>query len=653
MPSVKASSTMDVLRMGGSEETQRNCQEHIQRQIDEQRESTRQMLSNPEEWPDVAKEKIQEMAGGCSLSNEELTKVAMAMLDEIPDESLVEASRDASNRGRLRNQTELTFLERTHTLLPPFQQCRSVLEVIHGLDARDEGTVNRMMEQALDIVHDTWVTNPIMFDPLWETLGNGTIDMHEFDPINEFISLYITDATTATMKEPPLASLDKPTGTLEFFDYTSRFYWSAAYSLKNLAMKNRVLCLEWNVGGVTDLCRTMQDSSVDRRGRGWPTKFQRIFASNIPDYVGMLSFFTEVIPVLEESTEDVSTFMHTNILLNTGIWKDYAHYIYSSTAIPELDQVTQILGVQCTSGNSVWADNDWTWAKSSLRATKEDIRLWLHRLFFNVILPAERDPNNMIREVCPQTIVTFLRTCNHCVQVLRYPTHWIAGVLDELLCLSGKRQLKTIAQVPQTFPNAFEEEEEIRNINVSSFLLEFCTHVTIWMNEQTFRSGLMPLETLKLPTTPVFLYELEAGFVEVSNDPKGHTRHGIPFVSCLGAVLEPKKRKEEEIPGMPGDNEMFDMFGQMMKDMMQMMKSKGQSIRNDVLTKGADCFQILSCVEWTYYSSGGRDRNCLRFVMPQSMFEARGCDYVSILRTDGWYRVGKPIQLRRARRVDI
>jgi hypothetical protein len=41
---------------------------------------------------------------------------------------------------------------------------------------------------------------------------------------------------------------------------------------------------------------------VDRQEKGLATVFQRIFASNIPDFTGLLSLFCDVMPRLEDST---------------------------------------------------------------------------------------------------------------------------------------------------------------------------------------------------------------------------------------------------------------------------------------------------------------------------------------------------------------
>jgi len=143
---------------------------------------------------------------------------------------------------------------------------------------------------------------------------------------------------------------------------------------------------------------------------------------------------------------------------------------------------------------------------------------------------------------------------------------------------------------------------------------------------------------------PMFLsFELAV----FSSDPWHQAEVGLYAANCLGLVLERQKPK-------PGDDnqdscdEDFGFLSTMMARMKAMTSSEKETIRGAVLSQGAKSFQILSCARST-----PMDKNIgIRFYMSPSDYGAYRLYYVSILRTDGWFRVGKPVQLLQAQLLD-
>lgn len=70
-----------------------------------------------------------------------------------------------------------------------------------------------------------------------------------------------------------------------------------------------------------------------------------------------------------------------------------------------------------------------------------------------------------------------------------------------------------------------------------------------------------------------------------------------------------------------------------------------ESIRPMILSKGAKAFTLLSCAKWDYRWNGTTEINRVQFVMSQSEFEKYKDYYISLVRTDAWFRVGNPIRL--------
>mmetsp|Transcript_4631 Transcript_4631/g.8244 ORF Transcript_4631/g.8244 Transcript_4631/m.8244 type:complete len:95 (-) Transcript_4631:66-350(-) len=91
------------------------------------------------------------------------------------------------------------------------------------------------------------------------------------------------------------------------------------------------------------------------------------------------------------------------------------------------------------------------------------------------------------------------------------------------------------------------------------------------------------------------------------------------------------------------------MMQNMMNGMMNNMMGESESIRDQILKEGSKRFHLLSCLEWEAVDLG--ESNCLRFCMAQKDFDELKYHYVSLFHTDGWFRVGKPVQLLKAKPV--
>lgn len=140
----------------------------------------------------------------------------------------------------------------------------------------------------------------------------------------------------------------------------------------------------------------------------------------------------------------------------------------SSTAIPELVGVEAIMGFHLSSENSVWAQHYWTWSNDSTRVSREELSTWLHRLYVQIVLPAERESMNMVREECPNTIATFVSVCDFLIRVRHFPARWIVLAIEALLQGNGQKFL-SLARPPSKLPNRYEPLETAEMINLSFF----------------------------------------------------------------------------------------------------------------------------------------------------------------------------------------
>jgi hypothetical protein len=90
------------------------------------------------------------------------------------------------------------------------------------------------------------------------------------------------------------------------------------------------------------------------------------------------------------------------------------------------------------------------------------------------------------------------------------------------------------------------------------------------------------------------------------------------------------------------------MMSRFMSGMMMGGLLSGDPVHDDVLSFGAPCYVVLSCVECTN-DSNDNNKQKVSFLMTRKAFEKYQYHFVSLLRTDSWIRVqsgrGRPFRL--------
>jgi len=465
-----------------------------------------------------------------------------------------------------------------------------------------------------------------------------------------------------TAPKAPMCPVELECDGRGLFHYTSLFFWNVGFALSEL-VNDEALHLEIFVGPVTAVSRSIRSHAQQKRrqNQNWPSKFHRINVSNIPDYVGMLSIFKDVMPLLHRSTPKLDTFLKARILLNSCVWDDYAQYIQSSTAIPTLHDVKRLLGLELRSKNSCWVQNYWTWSECSegACATRDELTTWLRNLYVNVVTPPERNACNKVHKAYPCTVASFVGMCDFLVQVLQYPAHWIVSILDDIL--KGKaRKFSVISPMSVTPPNndmnkhghrkqqnvKISPKEEKLSLDLSAFSMELETQLALWI----CRNGSSKLNTVKLPSrivdsnvNPVNCYVLEAEFQSLASLSTGNFN-----IKCLGIVLEPTLASSSAV--MDG---FMEHFAHVMKTEAPLSRS-GVVIRDQILRQGDRSFHVFSCIRFENIYWKNSDTQRVTFWMPASLFDKYKSYYVSLIRTDSWRRINRPglvVQLRDARQL--
>jgi len=522
---------------------------------------------------------------------------------------------------------EGSFLRETHVVLPPKNSAdKSPLKGVFEKAHFARGPNKDQYEEARKIIDDEWKTNPVVIDPSWLAMNGGAAPYMNFDPISGFMNqFYMNDEVEDLLLE------DEGEKT-EFFDYFATFFWNVGSALTSL-VNDEILYLELSVGGLTCFCRDILTTSELRDKRTWPCKFQRIFVSNIPDYIGMLPFVTEVMPLMHNTDE---SYLMSNVMMNTGIWKNYSHYVFSATAIPQLKEVSPLLGYQPVGKDCVWGEQQWVASPNAKHVSRDELTLWLHRLYLSIMFPSQRDSFCVMREECPYSINMFFRVCTHLVEYRNYPSHWIAGVLDEILASS--KNFTTSALISTNTPKTFKREDKICTYNLSSFLLEFKTHLRMWLQSKA-NGWLLPFNTRGLPSF-VRKYSLSRRFLMISNVfTQSFYAKGNCLSNSLGFILSKESKRV---------NHRLDMLSAMMRRLPGLdmpLASQDSLLRDEIMERGADMHHVFTCMEWSVSftknaypdeSSEPKQIQTVSFWMDDRIFKELSAYSFNLIRTDSW-----------------
>lgn len=149
------------------------------------------------------------------------------------------------------------------------------------------------------------------------------------------------------------------------------------------------------------MIRTFHVSSKARSNRQF---FDQIRFSNIGDYTGYLAVLTHATPVLKreitcKQSDDVVQHggqISSNVLLNTGMWKTFEHYLYHHSFC-DFQQVQRYFQLQFTGENDAYEEHSWRYSTkcidnetSSMTQQKAEFKRWMQDILLNILLPSQK-----------------------------------------------------------------------------------------------------------------------------------------------------------------------------------------------------------------------------------------------------------------------
>lgn len=536
------------------------------------------------------------------------------------------------------------FLQETKCLNPPLGPSDEMKEETSSFVLGENGSTKEEAIEAINeykpYIREKWVANPVQIDPLYWYFTDGSKAIDEFNPVLQFPEGFLTQEVISFMSQPPPDIKDAKTreekekvlNNISLFNNLIRYYWHVGRAVADLSGKTTI---EIALGSIL----SFGDTASDRDGNALPTKYHRITLSNIPDYTGMLSFFVKIAPLLSLKSNSITPCIQSNCLLNTGLWKSFDDYIFSTTALgyKEAEAVFRLkVADQEPSiwGMTVWEqDDDDNESIGSLPLSHEELRAWLHRLFLSNILPVDRDANSLIREERASNLSLFLQTLSHCVNHLGMPAHFIASILEELL---KKKTLVTKATLSNESPAPYLGSKDVskKRFVVSAFQTDLTNQTAIFLQNNML--GFRLLDTSFLPTQKASLYELKLGGISPEYSQSWAFAYGsVSSCMSLGFMLQKKKGSDEyDISTAAGNgnngNPMFMMMAMMQGGGMPGQK-KSSKLRRDLLSSGDEIGHVFSCMNWDLSSQTAS------FWMCEDVFEKFSAYRFRLIRTDGWF----------------
>lgn len=317
----------------------------------------------------------------------------------------------------------------------------------------------------------------------------------------------------------PLTMIQRSHGVLNHF---VAFFQFVAQSVAPIRPK---VTIEFVVGEMTDTFERLSHGFL-RHEYGkmgkldpsmFPSKFDAVHMSNIPDYVGgPLTTFLHGLPLLRNDSSE----MMSMVLRNTTVWTTHDQFLAEYTLLADRRRIydhfgtdmsdkskateKQLSGMMMNSGGCVMALK-YNWKRGhafplpwSKLLTRQEMKKWVYANFLKLCLPFKREVAGNDLVIAPLNMTTFLHLVVHLHRV-GYPAHWLGEVLATLY----EGEITTTARVPITLITDVDQARHVyplQKLCMQPFTAEFGTLLAIWRPLLPF-GLILPNETLPALST--------------------------------------------------------------------------------------------------------------------------------------------------------
>ncbi|KAM0322180.1 hypothetical protein ACHAQA_009670 [Verticillium albo-atrum] len=438
-------------------------------------------------------------------------------------------------------------------LFPPVEDVAEVDPLIRDLLAGHRAKKNGAASKLRRHIDQTWEINRTIIDYDWYL--SVADNVKDLDTSHDSITL-LPKIMGALSWEVAMKATGKCfSNTLHGLNYVFK---SLGAVMRNLSSHT---IIELGIAEMTDFLERLRYNAVQHRTPQntigtidpslFPTSYDRVHMSNVPDYVGgPLTSFLYGRPVLKH---DKTSYLAANCFLNSSSWTSRQHHLAEYLLLSTDDQVEQMFAVALKPGCPGDLDDQtnpylngglppeilamshhmpmlggpsmplwvfveychWTRRRSAsppLEQLKprEDLDRWLHTHLLKICVPVKRPQSGLPIIYAPLNLTAFLRLVARAAEA-GYPAHWLSGTLTTI----ADNQLVTSAQMPQKtnmdvadLPGVLGTGRKARRVNVGPWIAEFTTLLALWIPLLPFQFvptvlGLLP------PLDDIAEYEIE------------------------------------------------------------------------------------------------------------------------------------------------
>lgn len=365
-------------------------------------------------------------------------------------------------------------------------------QAFEDFDLENKGALNT---DFLDVIDENWKVNPTFVDLEWQ---RNREDSHMYLVVNHCPFQFGHD-----LLETGAKAMEKQ-GLLNIVSF-----WFNGVSHAFSRMRERCK-VEACVGDIATILEQINSGTVGHRAASaepptttdptstespdsfrlvlatYPTAYDRIHLSNIPDYIGgTLPTYLHAIPALYPGEHSYVT---ATCLRNPPRWKSHRHFDNEYIGLNDPAELESIFHVKSEPPEDLgafpvlaqyvkWHHQPVETSFSNL-LPRSHFETWLYRLFLKMAIPIKRPLRDFALVYSPLNLTAFLRLCCH-LHSVGYPAHWISGVLEDLV--SGK--IRTTARPPRTDPLAIEENTAQKSAlkqSTKPFVAELSTLLSLW-----------------------------------------------------------------------------------------------------------------------------------------------------------------------------
>ncbi|KAF7945713.1 uncharacterized protein EAE97_004751 [Botrytis byssoidea] len=341
-------------------------------------------------------------------------------------------------------------------------------------------------------IEKNWKFTPTMMDSDWYDDMQRRNRSEEFDWGN--------DPFEAVLQFEAFHKRRKPSS---LFDHVAPFFQDAADALKKLKGRFHVEVLCGDIIDISEWFRFGTSPTRFPRSKEFPTEFDGIHLSNIPDYIGgNLSTFLYIAPLLKK---EATSFVRSNCLRNPGNWKSIEAFFAHYQCITNKTMLKQLTGVEVMPRPFKWAMFpliEYTFCSHAQPISEDD---WSALL----ALPYNVNIFNLNTVIFSPLNLTILFRLMDQLHSRHYPSHWMSEILSNII----ENEVVSSCRPPRMTPtsvSALEKQHKTRNLCTAPFSHEMATLTQMFM--------------------PLLPFSLESSAIPAQND---IYRYTFPFPSVI------------------------------------------------------------------------------------------------------------------------